>query len=74
MQLSDEDRAVLDFARDPHPDDTTMRQRWGSPVRFYQRLARVLEDPAALAAEPQLVYQLRAIRDARSANYAARHL
>jgi len=33
-----------------------------TPMRYYQLLNRLLDDPAALAAEPQLVYRLRRIR------------
>jgi hypothetical protein len=32
-----------------------------TPMRYYQLLNRLLDDPAALAAEPQLVYRLRRI-------------
>ena len=39
---------------------------------FYQRLNRIIDTPAALAARPQLVYRLRAVRDARSEARAAR--
>ncbi|MEW1933073.1 DUF3263 domain-containing protein [Rhodococcus sp. NPDC079359] len=37
-----------------------------SPVRYYQLLNRLLDDPAALAAEPVLVKRLRRIRDSRA--------
>lgn len=36
-----------------------------SPVRYYQRLNALLEDPEALAADPLLVNRLRRIRDRR---------
>jgi hypothetical protein len=36
-----------------------------SPVRYYQRLNRLLDDPAVLPDAPQAVYRLRRIRDAR---------
>lgn len=39
---------------------------------YYQRLNRIIDTPAALAARPQLVYRLRAVRDARSEARAAR--
>jgi hypothetical protein len=32
-----------------------------TPMRYYQLLNRLLDDPAALAEEPQLVYRLRRI-------------
>lgn len=71
------DLDVLAFARDhvlgaAAEDD--IRRALGSPTRFYQRLARVLEDPAALADEPQLVYRLRRIRDARATSRRERTL
>lgn len=37
-----------------------------SPIRYYQLLNRLLDDPAALAAEPVLVNRLRRIRAARA--------
>lgn len=36
-----------------------------SPVRYYQLLDRLLDDPEALAAEPILVKRLRRIRSSR---------
>ncbi|WP_244231826.1 DUF3263 domain-containing protein [Rathayibacter sp. VKM Ac-2804] len=71
------DLDVLEFARDyglGAGDEDEIRRAFGSPARCYQRLARVLEDPAALAAEPMLVYRLRRLRDARSSARAARRL
>lgn len=37
-----------------------------SPIRYYQLLNRLLDDPDALAAEPVLVNRLRRIRTARA--------
>ncbi|OZF40785.1 hypothetical protein CH296_00575 [Rhodococcus sp. 14-2496-1d] len=37
-----------------------------SPIRYYQLLNQLLDDPAALAAEPVLVKRLRRIRDERA--------
>lgn len=37
-----------------------------SPIRYYQLLARLLDDPAAVVAEPVLVNRLRRIRAARA--------
>jgi hypothetical protein len=37
-----------------------------SAVRYYQSLNALLDDPAALAAEPVLVKRLRRIRDSRA--------
>jgi len=36
-----------------------------SPVRYYQLLVRLLDNPAALAADPVLVNRLRRIRTGR---------
>ncbi|MCJ1687804.1 DUF3263 domain-containing protein [Rathayibacter sp. VKM Ac-2927] len=53
-------------------DKDEIRRAFGSPARFYQRLSRVLESPAAVEADPQLVYRLRRIRNQRSQTRAAR--
>jgi hypothetical protein len=37
-----------------------------SPTRYYQRLANLLDEPEAVAAEPLLVNRLRRIRDQRA--------
>lgn len=37
-----------------------------SPVRYYQLLTALLDNPEALAAEPVLVKRLRRIRDSRA--------
>ena len=63
------DLDVLSFARDHRPGesaDVAMRAWFGSPTRYYQRLRRALEDPAALRPDHALVYRLRRIRDKRS--------
>jgi len=36
-----------------------------SPVRYYQRLNQLLDDPAFLQADPPLVYRLRRLRTTR---------
>ncbi|OOB89222.1 DUF3263 domain-containing protein [Rathayibacter sp. VKM Ac-2630] len=69
------DLEVLAFARDHRPSaaaDVAMRALFGSPARYYQRLARALEDPAALRHDPEVVYRLRRIRDARSDQRSAK--
>jgi hypothetical protein len=71
------DPEVLEFARTHRldaSDDDAIRSTFGSPVRFYQRLARVLEDAEAVALEPQLIYRLQRIRDRRTSARSARHL
>lgn len=37
-----------------------------SAVRYYQRLNQLLDDPAAMQADPVLVKRLRRIRDSRA--------
>jgi hypothetical protein len=37
-----------------------------TPARYYQRLAWLVDQPAALAAAPVLVHRLRRIRDRRA--------
>jgi hypothetical protein len=67
------DLEVLAFARDyghGAGDEDAIRRAFGSPARYYQRLSRVLDEPAALEADPQLVYRLRRIRDERATKRA----
>ena len=45
-----------------------------SPTRYYQVLNQVIDNPAALAAEPLLVRRLRRLRAARQKTRAARRL
>lgn len=71
------DFQVLDFARNYGQgagDEDAIRRAFGSPARYYQRLSYVLDEPAALEADPQLVYRLRRIRDERAAKRARRVL
>ncbi len=69
--LPSADRAVLRFAGEfwtnPAAKEQAIAERFGvTPVRFYQRVARLIEEPAALAAEPVIVGRLRRIRDRRA--------
>lgn len=69
-ELSDLDRAILDLERQtwrhPGAKETAVLQRTGlSAVRYYQRLNVLLDSPAALLADPQLVRRLQRVRDAR---------
>lgn len=71
MRLSDYDAGVLRFEaqhwRDGATKDAAIRELFGiTPVRYYQHLARLLEQPAAVAAEPVLMYRLRRIRHRRA--------
>ena len=53
--------------------ETAIRETFDwSPVRYYTRLNRLLDDPQALAAEPVLVNRLRRIRDSRLSARAVR--
>ena len=66
--LSDTDLAVLRFAaRAPRSvgarEDAVRSELGMQPIRYYQRLNRLLDSPAALAAEPQLVRRLQRLRD-----------
>ncbi|MDK8242026.1 MULTISPECIES: DUF3263 domain-containing protein [Corynebacterium] len=67
--LSDTDLAVLRFAaRAPRSlgkrEDAIRAELGMTPIRYYQRLNVLLDNPDALAAEPQLVRRLQRLRDA----------
>ncbi len=67
--LSDLDAAVLAFARDHQLQGRVpgrVQPLLGvCETRYYQLLAGLLDRPEAAAAEPELVAQLRALRDRR---------
>ncbi len=67
--LSDLDGAVLAFARDHQlqgrVSGRVQAQLGVCETRYYQLLAGLLDRPEAAAAEPELVAQLRALRDRR---------
>lgn len=71
-ELSPRDRAVLEFevregARMTGAKEERIRSEWHlSPARYYQRLHRILDDPAALMAMPTDVKRLRRVRAARA--------
>ncbi|MET9863277.1 DUF3263 domain-containing protein [Streptomyces smyrnaeus] len=65
--LSDEDRAVLSFAARGWPSsgekERAVREQLGmSPVRYYQYLNALLDDPRASEFDPVTVNRLRRIR------------
>jgi hypothetical protein len=50
------------FWRTAGAKEEAIRAHGLTVTRYYQLLNRLLDDPAALAAEPQTVYRLRRIR------------
>lgn len=75
-------RAVLDFEREwavrpdgPADKGTAIPEHFGiSTARYYQVLARVVDDPAAMAYDPLTVRRLRRRRDERRNQRTARAL
>ncbi len=70
MDLTARDRALLDFERgwwrQPGPKGSRIRADLGySPTRYYERLAALLDLPAAFAYDPLTVMRLRRLRDQR---------
>ena len=70
-QLTVREHMVLDFAkirwRSLGVREATIRDLFGvSATRYFQTLNALLDNPAALAAQPQLVNRLRRLRQARS--------
>ncbi len=67
--LSDLDAAVLAFARDHQLQGRVSGQVQSQlgvcETRYYQLLAGLLDRPEAAKAEPELVAQLRSLRDRR---------
>ncbi|WP_370326968.1 DUF3263 domain-containing protein [Euzebya sp.] len=75
-ELSDRDRAVLDFERDwtAHQGGklAAIAATFGfSPTRYYQVLAELVDSPAAERHDPLLVRRLRRRRRARHARTTA---
>ncbi|MGA4669053.1 DUF3263 domain-containing protein [Propionibacteriaceae bacterium Y1923] len=80
--LSERDAAILEFEKSWWAADATksseIRERFGmSTTAYHQILNALLDDPAALAAQPLLVKRLRRLREqrqrARSASRLAQH-
>lgn len=68
MELSDVDRQLLEFEarspRRPGIKEDAIRQQLGlTPMRYYYRLDRLIDSPAALREYPQLVNRLARLRD-----------
>lgn len=75
--LSDRDQAILTFEKQRWRFEGAKRaairdQLHISPTRYYQVLNALLDDPAALSAEPVLVRRLQRQRQARRAAISAR--
>ncbi|MGN7191559.1 MULTISPECIES: DUF3263 domain-containing protein [unclassified Curtobacterium] len=76
-ELSELDKHVLAFEHDRARHDRTkeaeIRVEFDmSPARYYQVLNRVIDHPAALAYDPQLVGRLQRLRHARTRARATR--
>ena len=70
MQLTDRDRAILDFERtwwaEGGSKELAIRERFElSATRYYQLLAELIESPEALDYDPLVVRRLRRVRDRR---------
>ncbi|MGW7466329.1 DUF3263 domain-containing protein [Streptomyces xantholiticus] len=70
QELSGRERAVLAMERrswrGPGAKERAIREQLDiSPVRYYQLLNALLDDPRALAHDPVTVNRLRRVRDAR---------
>lgn len=69
--LTGRERDILDFEqqwwRHPGAKEQAIRDRFGlTATRYYRLLNTLLDNPAALAAEPLLVGRLRRLRSARA--------
>jgi hypothetical protein len=70
MELTDRDRAILDFERSwwtgTGPKEAAIRERFElSAARYYQILNELLESEAAYGYDPLVVRRLRRLRDRR---------
>lgn len=75
--LSDRDRAILQFEKDwwrfEGAKHAAIREQFHvSPTRYYQLLNVLLDDPAALIAEPVVVRRLQRQRQSRRSAIASR--
>ncbi len=73
--VTEDDRRLLEFAsrwwRNSGAAETAIKDELGlTPVRYYQRLNQLLDEPASIEFDPQLVNRLRRIRDARTRGQA----
>ena len=70
MELSERERAIIDFERSAWqlegPKEAAIRAELGlSPTRYYELLAALCESPAARAYDPLVIHRLRRLRDRR---------
>ena len=70
MELTDRDRAILDFERswwaEAGPKEASIREKFElSATRYYQILNELLEAPEAYDYDPLVVRRLRRVRDRR---------
>ena len=70
MELTDRDRAILDFERswwnETGPKETLIQEKFElSATRYYEVLGQLLESPAAYEYDPLGVRRLRRMRDRR---------
>jgi len=70
MELTERDRAILDFERswwhETGPKETLIQERFElSSSRYYEILGRLLESPEAYEYDPLGVRRLRRLRDRR---------
>ena len=77
MPLSDRDRSLLDFearwnGHGAAKEEAIRRELALSPARYYQLLARVIDERDAAAHAAQLVHRLRRLRDERARERARR--
>lgn len=77
--LAERDRAVLAFERQwwkyAGAKEEAIRRQFGlSPTGYYQLLTRLIDDPAALEADPMLVKRLQRQRAARRRRRVSRTL
>jgi hypothetical protein len=78
-ELSPRSKAILAFERrwwrHAGAKEEAIRRDLGlRPADYYQALSRLLDDPAALAADPSLIVQLRRLRATRHRRRASRSL
>jgi hypothetical protein len=76
-ELTDRDREILEFERHwwKHvgAKESTIREKFDiSSVRYYQVLNWLIDQPAALEADPMLVRRLLRLRQERQAQRSAR--